>query len=221
MCQCLDATLLDSRWKRTKAFDDAGNAPICKAFEQVLGTTCESPDQVSCNWTLPSRDKRFIKLQWMPLDWRKYWDLIADINKTGVREDLRANLWSKEEASERREFEEGHRSLHITYVDIDNDGMSEQVVRYDLLPCHKLAWTMFGVMVPATKRLDWRFRYLFLDVNSSDGANIMLYNGITFMYGWQSGWGKLFIWEGSPGTDSRGWRNICQFKHCKGGSKQW
>jgi hypothetical protein len=130
-------------------------------------------------------------------------------------------LWNKEEASERREFEEGHRSLHITYVDIDNDGMSEKVVRYDLLPCPKLAGTMFGVMVPATKRLDWRFRYLFLDVNSSDGANIMIYNGKSFMFGWQSGWGKLFIWEGSPGTDSRGRRNICQFKHCKGGRKLW
>jgi hypothetical protein len=201
-------------WVTSEVLKGRSTMAVCKAFEQVLNTTCEPPDKLRCNWTLPPGEKRFKKLKWEQLNWKEYWDMAGDINKSGVREDLRDALWKNEEAKERKEFEEGHRSLAITQVDIDNDKKTEHVLRYNLIPCEKMPGVMFGVMTPETKRLDWRFEHVLSNVNARKGAEIMLYNGKAYMLGWDDTWKMLMIYEGSQFAVSI---NICQFKYTKGG----
>jgi hypothetical protein len=207
-------------WKRTKAFNNDGNDQICVDFEKVLNTTRESPDQFKCNWILPPGEKRFKKFAWQPIGWKSYWGLIKDLRTSGLRRDLRENVWEKDQERIRKLFENRQRSLAIAAIDIDNDGYAEQVVRDDNIPCKEDPGVTFGVIDPKSNRLDWRFRYLFLDVNGNEGAEIMLYKSKAYMFGWVYGIGIVMIWEGSPGTDSRGRANICQFKYYKGGIKQ-
>lgn len=206
-------------WKRTKAFEDTGDSALCKEFEKVLNTTCESPDQLRCNWTIPSEYKKFKKPEWQPIEWRNYWGLIKDINASGVREDLREDMWKRDETRIRKLWEEGKRSLSMTKVDIDHDGQAELVVRYDLTPCHETPGTMFGVMIEETKRIDWRFRNLFLAPNSCEGSEILLYDGMAFMFGLEIGWRTAMIWEGFhvKETGDFGRLNVCIFEHLKGG----
>jgi hypothetical protein len=203
-------------WKRVKPFEGTGNAPVCVAFEKLLNTTCEPPEKLKCNWSLPVGEKRFKKLKWLPLDWKEYLELIGDINKSGVREDMREGLWKKEEPRILKLFEEGKRSIAITTVDIDHDGNKEQIVRYDLIPCNETPGVMFGVMLPETKRLDWRFEHLLNTANASEGAEIMLFDGRAFMFGWDYAWKQVDIWEGFP----YGRLNVCTFKYIKGGIRQ-
>lgn len=200
-------------WRTSEAFMGKSTMPVCKAFEEVLNTTCELPNELQCNWTLPQGGKRFEKLKWEPLNWRDHWELVGDLNKTGIREDGRAELWKREEARIRDIFEEGKGSLAVTRADIDHDGKAEYIVRWDLISCKETPGTTFGVMIPETKRLDWRFRQLFLAPNSDDGAELMLYDGHLFMFGWQTGSDILFIYDGF----SYGYLNVCQFKYVKGG----
>jgi len=81
------------------------------------------------------------------------------------------------------------------------------VVRYDLIPCYETPGSIFGVMDPKTKRLDWRFENLFLNINAREGAEIMLYNGKAYMFGWESAWKIVMLYEGR--------RNICRFEYVK------
>jgi hypothetical protein len=204
-------------WKMQEPYDYIGDLPVCLAFEEVLNKTCETPDQVACNWTLPPGEKRFKKLDWQPLDWKEYWELIGDINKSGVREDLREHLWKKEAAENRKLFEDGQRSLAVTMVDIDQNGRPERVVRYDLIPC---PGSMFGIVIPETKRLDWRFRQLFFNVNADYGAEIMLFDGQAFMFGMDDFRKVVMVYEGfsrNPTDPHFGSINVCQFGYVKGG----
>jgi len=207
-------------WKREKPFEDTGNAQLCKAYEHVLNKTCEPPEKLRCNWTLPPGEMRFKKLKWQPLDWRKYWDLIGDINKSGVREDLREELWKREESRIRRLYEEGRRRIAMTTADLDHNGQKEAVVRYDLVPCDEDAGTMFAVISSDTRRLDWRFSQMLLSVNSSEGAEIMLYEGRAFLFGWDPNWKQIDIWEGfgigvGASITRSGRLNVCTFKYIK------
>ena len=104
------------------------------------------------------------------------------IRKSGVREDLRADLWKREESRIRKLFQEGNRQIAMATVDLDHNGVKEIVVRYDFIPCDEEAGSMFGVMDPDTKRLDWRFRQMLLGPNASESAEIMLYDGRAFLW---------------------------------------
>jgi hypothetical protein len=208
-------------WKRDKPFEGTGNAPVCRAYEQVLNTTCEQPDKLRCNWTLPPGEKRFKKLKWKTLDWREYWELIGDMRKSGVREDLRTDLWKREEAKIRKRFEEGTLKISTAMADLDHNGRNELIIKNDLLPCYEDdGGTMFAVMDPETKRLDWRFRQMLLGPNASHGAEIMLYDGRAFLFGWDPNWKQIDIWEGfgvgvGASMTESGRLNVCTFKYIK------
>lgn len=224
-------------WKRQEPIGRqlrpiTGDAPICRAFELVLNTTCEPPKELGSNWTIPSNEKRFQKLIWQPLDWREYWGLIEDMVKAGLRKDLREEVWKKEdpnvgkevnemrrmlskitvdEATLRKEFEEGGWRLSVATVDIDHDNHPELLVRQDRVPP---PGSIFGVMIPDTKRLDWSYEPKLAKINrGNEGAEIMFYEGKIYYFGWQGGWDFLFIW------DEENWA-ICKFKYLKGGNEK-
>jgi len=204
-------------WKTSEALVGRSTLPVCVAFEKVLNATCESPAELSCNWSLPPGESKFKKLNWQPLDWKTHWDLIGDINKAGVREDLREDLWKKEEAEKRVLFEKGRRSLAITSVDIDQDGTDEMVVRHDLQPCKERPGSMFAVIKPEDERVDWRYDNLFISVNANEGSEILLYDGKAYMFGWVRAWEILMVYKGfsMPGGSSHGYVNICQYRYLK------
>lgn len=199
-------------WQRRQPPKDrfslvTGDACVCRAFEQVLKTTCEPPKKLKTDWTLPSQEKRFQKLIWQPLDWREYWGLIEDMQKSGVRDDLREGLWKRDEATVRKKFEDGRERLSVTTVDInDDDGYSELVVRWDTVPP---PGTIFGIMNPQTKRLDWRYEAQLTRINgANDSAEIMLYGGKAYKFGLRSD--ILSIWGEYQ-------QSICEFSYLKGG----
>lgn len=204
-------------WKTSEALVGRSTMPVCLAFEKVLNATCESPAELSCNWSLPPGESKFKKLNWQSLDWRAHWDLIGDINKAGVREDLRESMWKREEAEKRALFEKGRRSIAVTHVDIDQDGNDEMVVRNDLIPCKEKPGSMFAVIKPEDERVDWRYDNLFIGINANAGAEIFIYDGKAYMFKWNRTWEILFVYKGFSMKDlsSYGYVNICQFRYLK------
>jgi hypothetical protein len=169
--------------------DDQNDFPadcgVCVAYEELLNTVCEPPEKLGCDWTVPPGDKRFRKLKWTELDPHKYWGLIKDLSVCGIRKDLREGLWKKDEARVRKALDEGKLRLSVTTVDIDHDGHEEQVVRCQFLPTKYGPGSIFGVMDPQTKRLDWQRNNLLLGgINGLAyyGNEILLYEGKAYMF---------------------------------------
>ena len=199
-------------WKRQELVDRqfwpiTGNASVCRAFEQVLNTTCEAPDKLQCNLTLPPDEKRFQKVNWQPLNWQEYWEMIREWRLKHIREGMSEDMREEEVLRIRRLFEDGKSSLSTATLDINNDGGAEQVVRW--------GQHTFGVLIPGAKRLDWRYESAFLNLNSSDGAEIMLYQGKTYMFGWVTGFKSLYIWD-----KRYGYGDLCKLKYLKGVEKK-
>jgi hypothetical protein len=200
-------------WKRQEPFNErfstvTGDECVCRAFEQELNASCETPKELGSNWTIPSNEKRFHKLIWQPLDWKEHWGLIEDLRKAAVREDLREEVWRKYESNLRKEFEEGGWRLSVATVDIDHDNHPELLVRQDRVPP---PGTVFGVMIPETKRIDWRYEAKLSKINSSnEGAEIMLYEDKIHKFAWKPGRDFLFIWDENN-------IEICRFQYLKGG----
>ena len=213
-------------WKRMPPLEKALMSPeygtVCKAFEEVLNTTCEPPERLRCNWTLPKDEKRFKKLVWQPLDPKEYWGLIEDMAISGWGEKYRAGKWEKLEPEYKKYLESGRIRLSITTVDIDQDGRMEQVVRYSLSP-ECVAQNSFGVMSPKIKHLDWRYEWVVGHVNGTHGAEIMLYNDNAYMFGMDTYAipGIVMVYEGFSlenfDPPHKGSVNICRFKYLKGG----
>lgn len=225
-------------WKRLPPLDKTLMSPeyntVCKAFEEVLNKTCEPPEKLQCNWTLPKGEKRFKKLEWQPLDWKEYWGLIEDMVLSGWNEKYRAGQWERVEAKVRKEFDDGRRILAVTLVDIDHDGKTEQVVRDDNVPCEGNAGVMFGVMIPESRRVDWKRNNVLDHINSlSEGSEILLYEGKAYMFkieniyyepGVMRPSKEVLIYEGYTlgfyENPTRGSINLCRFKYLKGRKRQ-
>lgn len=215
-------------WKRMPPLDERHMLPeydtVCKAYEELLNVVCEPPERLGRNWTVPPGDKRFRKLKWVGLDPRHYWGLTKDLSVCGIREDLRENLWKTKEAQVTKALEEGNLRLSVTTVDIDHNGREEQVVRYEPPPRKGAVGTIFGVMDPETKRMDWKRYKAISGVNSFAyyGNEILLYEGKAYMF-------KIKKISYSPTPEKgvmiyMGFResafgnmNICRFKYLKGG----
>ncbi len=204
--------------------DDEDETSVCAAYEEVLNATCEPPEKLQCNWTLPEGEKRFKKLEWKPLEPKEYWGLIQDIALSGLNEKFRVGQWEKfKEPEYKKELEQGTLRLAVTTVDINQDGKEEQVVHLNRTPdCATRG--VFGVMDPETKRMDWQRNKVFFHVNALSyyGAEIMLYEGKAFvfkiedMYQPKTGYPtkEVILHE----LFSSG--NECHFNYLKGGTKQ-
>lgn len=211
-------------WKRMPPLEKALMSPeygtVCKAFEEVLNTTCEPPEKLMCNWTLPKGEKRFKKLEWQPLDPKEYWGLIEDMVLSGWNEKYRAGKWEKLEPEYKQDLLEGRLKLSVTTVDIDQDGKPEQVVLFNTRSCAETGWKdLIDVMKPDTKRVDWRYRWVGR-VNADQGAEIMLYNDKAYMFGMDTyaTQGIVMVYKGFSlfeGTEF-GSRGICRFYYMKG-----
>lgn len=200
-------------WKRTWVTSEAlmgrSTLPVCVAFEEVLNATCEPPERLMRDWTIPENEKRFRKPEWMLLDWRDYWEMVGDLSS--VEQRGRDLLWKQKEVRMRKDFEESNLSLSVASIDIDNDGESETIVRLQYVGTGEFGtrpWAMFGIMNQKTKRRDWRYQQETLYVNAREGGQILLYNGKTYMFGWENAWDILMAYEGKL--------NICQFEYLKG-----
>lgn len=214
-------------WKRMLPVDERDLLPaydtVCKAYEELLNTVCEPPEKLGRNWTVPPEDKRFRKLKWVELDPRDYRGLIKDLSVCGIREDLRENLWKTKEAQVTKALEEGNLRLSVTTVDIDYDGSEEQVVRYERPPCKGAVGTIFGLMDPETKRMDWKRYQAIRGLNSFAyyGNEILLYEGEAYMFKITkisyspTPEKEVMIYEGFR-VHSYGNINLCRFKYLKG-----
>ncbi len=117
-------------WVQTKTQDNYFEDPeLCAAFEQVLNATCEPPEKLQCNWTLPKGETGFTKIQWQPIDYRKHWLLIKDLRLSGWAKQYRDENWVRLKPVIRKQFERGYISLEAANVDIDGDGNEEYIVR--------------------------------------------------------------------------------------------
>lgn len=223
------AAKLNKCWERMEAYKSkdggfyvSGDLPVCKVFEEVLNTTCESPDKLQCNWTLPEGEKKFQKLKWETVDWREYWDIIGQLSvsrifPTGTREER----WELMKDSVREDFEKGKSSLSITTVDINHDGTQEQVARIDSfsIPCNKKIGETFGIVDINNKEVI-PFQGLFFNININSSPEIMNYNGRAFMFSLYSEdmyRHNVMIHEGLPHGERYGNQNVCQIRYIKGG----
>jgi hypothetical protein len=198
-------------WRRVNLSDDVGggDAPICIEFENVLNTTCTSPEKLKFNWTLPFSETRFKKVIWHPLDWREYWWLITDYFYGGKNPEIR----KMGELGLRRNYETGKMTIAVTTVDIDNNGAPEEVVRIGF-------WGGGGrllIINPKSKKNDNEYRNMIADPNRSDSSEIMLYDGQSYMFAWDDAWKLLVVWQGISKVQSM---KLCQFKYENGGKKK-
>lgn len=212
-------------WERMEAYKEPdtgsyvrGDIPVCKAFEEVLNTTCEPPEKLQCNWTLPKGEKRFQKLKWETVDWREYWELIGPLSfSRTVPSPEVAERWESDKEKTRKDFEEGKITLSITTVDVDHNGIDELIMRMDYLPCNEIsAASLFGVIGPP-KHMD-SFRGLFFAINKNSGPEIMYYDGRAFMFSLHRFERTAMIYEGLSPGERYSSQNVCQIKYIKGGS---
>lgn len=172
-------------WKRITPLehgDADGNDPICRDYEKVLNITCEPPEKLRCNWTLPFGEKRFKKVMWQPLDWRQYPELIRDFNDSRLRDDLREQSWKENGPIIMKEYKDGTRSIWVTAVDINHNINMEYVVRNRIAGCTS-GGTIFGKMVPETHRLDYKDTGLFYHFHIEQrGGEIITYYGKPFFF---------------------------------------
>ena len=204
-------------WISSEALMGKNTMPVCKAFEDVLKTTCEPPEKLKCNWSLPADEKRFKKLQWQPLDPKEHWGLIRDICLSGWLEKYRAGKWEYYEPEYKKDLIEGRLKLYIATADMDHDGKEEHIVSLRRTPnCPSRA--TYAVITPETKQIDWKYRQLLVG-----GYEIMLYEGRAYMFEWEDVPGRIMIYKGFnllPNSDSTGSINICQYQYLKVGKKK-
>ncbi|MBU1052604.1 MAG: DUF1311 domain-containing protein [Proteobacteria bacterium] len=180
-----------------------GTAPVCRAFEQILNTTCETPDEIHCSLTLPADEKRFQKLNWQHLEFKEYKDVIEEI----ILDKGRKWNWNQKNPEVKKAFDEGRFDISITAADIFG-GKTKKVVRISWKEdCPGIC--MYGVIDTETKRIDWQYESALLHLNASKGSDIMLYEGKVYKFGWQPGFDLLFIWDERISS-------ICQFEYLKG-----
>ena len=208
-------------WISSEALMGKNTMPVCKTFEEVLKTTCEPPEKLKCNWTLPAGEKRFQKLQWQPLDPKEHWELIRDICLSGVLEKYRAGRWKHYEPEYKKDLAEGRLKLFTATADVDHDGKVENIVKLNRTPDCPNRVT-YAVITPQAKQMDWKYRQLILYINWYSGSEIMIYDGRAYMFRWDEVPGRIMIYEGYtlPDMDSMGAINICQYQYLKGGKKK-
>ncbi len=193
--------------------------PVCVDFEKVLNRTCESPDKLICNWTLPPGEKQFKKLAWSLIDPKAHWGLIEDMALSGRGEKYRVGQWKIIEPGYKTDLTDGRIKLQIATIDIDYDGRTEQVVLLNQRSCNEAGWKDLYGVIKSDTRLDWRYNDILGSINASYGAEIMLYKGQAYMFGWDSFPGILKIYRGFSVREGSafGSINICQFKYVKKG----
>ncbi len=201
-------------WKRKELVrrqfvPTTGNASVCMAFEEVLNTTCEAPDKLQCDWTLPPGEKRFKKLNWQPLEFNEYKGVVEEI----ILGKNHRWSWNQKDPEVKKAFDEGRINIKMAAVDINNGGKVEYVVHVNWRTDCPARGT-FAIINPKTKEVDWRYYGPLLNPNSSEGAEIMLYEGKSYKFGWVPGFKTLFIW------DQKGSGDLCEFKYLKGGDKK-
>lgn len=206
-------------WQRQKAFEDTGNSSLCRDFEKVLNTTCESPEKLQCNWTLPPGEKKFKKLEWKAINPRERWNLIKDMVISGWNDEYRAGQWERLEPQYKQALEEGLLKLKETQVDIDHDGKKDQVVVLQKGQCGKSgSQRIFGVIDQNTGNLNNEYREIVLGLGGC-GGDIITYDNYAFMFGWEYGWNLVMVWRGFDTLTGKGSLNVCQFKYTKGDVK--
>ena len=202
-------------WKRTKPPwpGGEGNYPLCRAFEEVLNTTCEPPKKLICNWTLPPGEKRFRKLRWEPLDPKENWELVIAL-VTDVK--YREYQWEHRKQEIQEKLRDGLLWLEMGRADVDRDGVVENIVRLRRGVCGQVGWkVLHGVILPDTRRLEEKESGVFKHVNASHGGEIILFDGTAFMFGWTYGQDAVRIWEGYSSTSAHytGSVIVCDFKY--------
>lgn len=208
-------------WKRTWLSSEAlwgkSTMPVCKAFEEVLNKTCEPPEKLKCNWTIPVAEEKFKKLIWKEIDPKVHWDLIRDIVLSGWNEKYRAGKWEHYEPEYKKNLAEGRLKLFTTSAIMVHDGKEEQVVCLRRTPDCPSRGT-YAVMIPATRQIDWRYRDLLGNINSYDGSEIMLYDGSVYLFQWEEVPGRINIYRTFSLFENTefGSTNICQFVYLKG-----
>jgi uncharacterized protein YecT (DUF1311 family) len=200
-------------WKRKELVrrqfvPTTGNASVCRAFEEVLNTTCELPDKLQCNWTLPPNEKRFQKLNWQPLEFNEYKGVVEEII---LGKDHKWS-WNQKDPEAKKAFDEGRYDVKMAIVDIENSGKTRVIIHISRRKDCPARGT-FAIINLKTKEVDWRYEGVLLKPNSSEGAEIMLYQGKTYKFGWAPGFKSLFIWDQGSG-------NLCEFQYLKGGDKK-
>lgn len=225
-------------WQRMPPLDERLMSPeyntVCKAYEEVLNTTCEPPEKLQCNWTLPEGEKRFKKLEWKPLDSKEYSgfvkeSVLGEAYSKKPDPEWAKKFWNTLHPDFKKAFEENRLNIKMTFVDIDHDSKDEQVVRYNWLP-NCAARGSFSVMNQETKRVDWKRNDVFFHVNAlSYGSEILLYEGRAFMFKIEDRFympvgsdpaKEVMLYEPYSFGSSYGSGNVCRFKYLKGGTKQ-
>ena len=128
---------------------ERSDLPACKAFEEVLNTTCESPKKLKCDWLLPAGEKKFKKLTWKQVDFKEHKGFIEDMI---LGKDHAQERWNTKDPKFKKAFEENRIDIKMTLIDIDGDGARESLVRQNWrVECPASA--EFGVMDPEQSSL--------------------------------------------------------------------
>lgn len=187
-------------WKRQQIMDAdsasigiTGNDDVCRAFERVLNTTCESPEKLKCNWTLPQGEKHFQKLNWQTLAFNEYKGIVEELI-LGKDQKWR---WNQKNPEVKKAFDEGKINIKVAAVDINNDGKIKHIVRENW-KADCMARGTYGIIDTETKKLDWQYERTLSCVNALvEGAEIMLFDGRAYMFGWDGGYKIVQICEAS------------------------
>jgi hypothetical protein len=187
---------------------------VCAAFEKVLNSTCESPEELQWNWSLPRGETAFKKLNWTPLKWEDNWELTKEMGDS-TSDKNKEYWWSKNRDRIRSEYESGKIKLSIASFDIDNDKQTEQVVRYDHVPPQAFPGTSFGVLNLSTKQIDTRYSALNADSYLCDSHEIMIYKGTAYRFGADSTLNQVIVFSLESNGDRKSSTDICHIKYVK------
>lgn len=109
------------------------NIEVCKAYEKNLNSFKDLPYAMVCERKINPELTDFKKPEWKELD---LWE-----NREKVKE-IAKFLWYKDKFDEekwlakfKQDIEEKKPSLSETWIDINNDGKIDHVLRYDYLKC--------------------------------------------------------------------------------------
>jgi hypothetical protein len=120
--------------------------------------------------------------------------------------------WNQIDPEAKKAFDEGRISIKMAAVDINNDGKVEYIVHENWRTDCPARGT-FAIINPKTKEVDWRYEAALVHLDFSNSAEIMLYEGKIYKFGWQQGWRRLYIWDAKN-------RSICRFDYLKGEEKK-
>ena len=207
--------LLERNYPEVKS----GHYPVCVDFVNNLNQFCSQPPP-TCKREVDPKYKILALLKWKELDPKKYLNVIAQILTSNYQF---RKKWRPLPEKMKEKIMMGKTKLLHAWVDLDNDGVKENVIRFDAGDCiaenpsGKKGFYGFNYRISVVdkdiSKVDKRFEYLHRNI-----IDIILHEKRTFLLSRQTASNdELLLKEAffEPVTKARNAKSICVFSYTK------